>query len=359
MTLIAAAFASPVAHARVRNLALAFGLMCAAFLAANPYALLDHHGVPRRPRRSRPRPRARRAASSAWPTRTAGATTCRRSRGASAGCRRCSRSAAPAALIAAPPAARAAARARADPAVPLPRPPVALLRALDAADLPDPLPARGLRRRSRSRPACARSRGARRRRARRALVLAAGPRLQRPQRPRAGQGRHAHGRARLDGRSNIPAGLEDRRRADRARPVGDGRRAPALRGPGRDRQRQPLEQVAHVALLLLQRQDDPSPARARWSRSRTTSARRAPSWSATTSAAASASSSRARPSTGVRTRTRRTCPYALRYYDELKRRGRGRFRSSPYGDGSKQVPFSFDYSFNYYPLEYDRPGPRS
>jgi len=43
VTLIAAAFASPVAHARVRNLALAIGLMCAGFLAANPYALLDRH----------------------------------------------------------------------------------------------------------------------------------------------------------------------------------------------------------------------------------------------------------------------------------------------------------------------------
>jgi hypothetical protein len=42
VTVIAAAFASPVAHARGRNLALAIGLMCAGFVAANPYALLDH-----------------------------------------------------------------------------------------------------------------------------------------------------------------------------------------------------------------------------------------------------------------------------------------------------------------------------
>jgi hypothetical protein len=42
VTLVAAAFASPVAHARLRNLAFAVGLMCAGFLAANPYALLDH-----------------------------------------------------------------------------------------------------------------------------------------------------------------------------------------------------------------------------------------------------------------------------------------------------------------------------
>jgi hypothetical protein len=43
VTLVAAAFASPVAHARVRNLALGVGVMVAGFLAANPYALLDHH----------------------------------------------------------------------------------------------------------------------------------------------------------------------------------------------------------------------------------------------------------------------------------------------------------------------------
>ena len=43
VTVVAAAFASPVAHARVRNLAFAIALMCAGFLAANPYALLDRH----------------------------------------------------------------------------------------------------------------------------------------------------------------------------------------------------------------------------------------------------------------------------------------------------------------------------
>jgi hypothetical protein len=41
VTLVAAAFASPVVHARVRNLALALGLLVVGFLAANPYALLD------------------------------------------------------------------------------------------------------------------------------------------------------------------------------------------------------------------------------------------------------------------------------------------------------------------------------
>jgi 4-amino-4-deoxy-L-arabinose transferase-like glycosyltransferase len=50
-------------------------------------------------------------------------------------------------------------------------------------------------------------------------------------------------------------------------------------------------------------------------------------------------------------------PNALKYYDELKRHGQVVFRSSPYGKDSERVPFSFDYSFNYYPLTYDRPGP--
>jgi hypothetical protein len=53
----------------------------------------------------------------------------------------------------------------------------------------------------------------------------------------------------------------------------------------------------------------------------------------------------------------REVPNAIRYYDELKRRGEVVFRSSPYGKDSETVPFSFDYSFNYYPLTYERPGP--
>jgi hypothetical protein len=43
VTIFAAALASPVVHARIRNLALTAALVCAGFLVANPYALLDHH----------------------------------------------------------------------------------------------------------------------------------------------------------------------------------------------------------------------------------------------------------------------------------------------------------------------------
>jgi hypothetical protein len=50
-------------------------------------------------------------------------------------------------------------------------------------------------------------------------------------------------------------------------------------------------------------------------------------------------------------------PQALAYYRELARRGRLAFRASPYGQGSGPVAFSFDWSFDYYPRAFVRPGP--
>jgi hypothetical protein len=50
-------------------------------------------------------------------------------------------------------------------------------------------------------------------------------------------------------------------------------------------------------------------------------------------------------------------PKALPYYRELDRRADRVYHVSPYGPGAKPVRFSFDFSFNYYPLAYDRPGP--
>jgi hypothetical protein len=50
-------------------------------------------------------------------------------------------------------------------------------------------------------------------------------------------------------------------------------------------------------------------------------------------------------------------PLAVAYYRELERRGQVAFRASPYGAGSGSVPFNFDWSFDYYPLAYHRPGP--
>jgi hypothetical protein len=51
-------------------------------------------------------------------------------------------------------------------------------------------------------------------------------------------------------------------------------------------------------------------------------------------------------------------PYALRYYDELRRRGDVVYTVSPLADGAREPAFSFDDSFNYRPLGYERPGPR-
>jgi hypothetical protein len=50
-------------------------------------------------------------------------------------------------------------------------------------------------------------------------------------------------------------------------------------------------------------------------------------------------------------------PEALAYYRELDRRGEVVYQSSPYADGASPVKFNFDWSFEFYPLAYRRPGP--
>ncbi len=50
-------------------------------------------------------------------------------------------------------------------------------------------------------------------------------------------------------------------------------------------------------------------------------------------------------------------PLAIAYYRVLARRGEVVYRSSPYVRGQGPVAFDFDWSFDYYPLAYDRPGP--
>lgn len=50
-------------------------------------------------------------------------------------------------------------------------------------------------------------------------------------------------------------------------------------------------------------------------------------------------------------------PAAIAYYRALGRRGKVVFRASPYRPGAGPVPFSFDWSFNSYPLAFARPGP--
>jgi branched-subunit amino acid ABC-type transport system permease component len=56
-------------------------------------------------------------------------------------------------------------------------------------------------------------------------------------------------------------------------------------------------------------------------------------------------------------RSPREVPNAIAYYRELARRGRLVHEVQPYRSGHGPVRFSFDWSFDYYPLAYERPGP--
>jgi hypothetical protein len=50
-------------------------------------------------------------------------------------------------------------------------------------------------------------------------------------------------------------------------------------------------------------------------------------------------------------------PNALRYYAALADKGTRVYRGSPYKEGEGPVKFNFDWSFDYYPMAYERPGP--
>jgi hypothetical protein len=57
----------------------------------------------------------------------------------------------------------------------------------------------------------------------------------------------------------------------------------------------------------------------------------------------------------------RAVPGAIAYYRALAEQGEVVYRASPYArgqDGREAVPFNFDWSFDYYPLVYHRPGPQ-
>jgi hypothetical protein len=54
----------------------------------------------------------------------------------------------------------------------------------------------------------------------------------------------------------------------------------------------------------------------------------------------------------------RAVPGALAYYRELERRSTVAHEVSPYAKGKGSVNFNFDWTFDYYPLAYDRPGPQ-
>jgi len=50
-------------------------------------------------------------------------------------------------------------------------------------------------------------------------------------------------------------------------------------------------------------------------------------------------------------------PAAIAYYAALANRARLMYHVSPFSHGSRAVPFSFDWSIDYYPGQYARPGP--
>jgi hypothetical protein len=50
-------------------------------------------------------------------------------------------------------------------------------------------------------------------------------------------------------------------------------------------------------------------------------------------------------------------PLAIAYYRALAERGQVVYRASPYNSGQGPVSFNFDWSFDYYPRAYHRPGP--
>ncbi len=53
----------------------------------------------------------------------------------------------------------------------------------------------------------------------------------------------------------------------------------------------------------------------------------------------------------------RAVPLALAYYRALGAQAEPVYRASPYSRGAGPVAFNFDWSFDYYPLAYHRPGP--
>ncbi|TMK39725.1 MAG: glycosyltransferase family 39 protein [Actinobacteria bacterium] len=53
----------------------------------------------------------------------------------------------------------------------------------------------------------------------------------------------------------------------------------------------------------------------------------------------------------------RRVPGAVAYYRALDGGEQAAFRASPFGGDQRAVPFNFDFTFDYYPLAYHRPGP--
>ncbi len=54
----------------------------------------------------------------------------------------------------------------------------------------------------------------------------------------------------------------------------------------------------------------------------------------------------------------RAAPLAVAYYRALSRQAEVAYSVSPYSPGSRPPRFNFDWTFDYYPLSYVRPGPQ-
>ena len=50
-------------------------------------------------------------------------------------------------------------------------------------------------------------------------------------------------------------------------------------------------------------------------------------------------------------------PHAIAYYRTLKEQGEVVYHVSPYRPGKGPTAFNFDWTFDYYPLAFQRPGP--
>jgi hypothetical protein len=53
----------------------------------------------------------------------------------------------------------------------------------------------------------------------------------------------------------------------------------------------------------------------------------------------------------------RDAPRAVAYYAALATHATVVYRASPYAAGARPVPFNFDWSIDYFPRQYARPGP--
>ena len=225
--------------------------MCAGFLAANPYALLDHHAF--RDGLEKQTETAGEEGGKLGLANTLGLALLPRrpARGASAGCRRCSRSAAPPACSPATAGSACCSRPRRCCCSST----SATSRASSRAGC-----CPSTRSSACSRPGACRRRDLARaplQPARRRSRLAAVARCCSPRASSSAStttscwpGRHAHGRPRAGwSRTSRRA----RRSSSSRSPPTSGRPTPGSRLRQAHRQRQPLEQVAHVALVRRQR----------------------------------------------------------------------------------------------------------